>query len=146
MALQKKGKYYYGDSQLDIKDELLRYSRKNGYPTNDYADSICVCGNKLFVLLIDDGEGAAIRVCDKCKIEHPIGDSSEYLEDAELGECECPCGSNTFEITVGVALYQNSEDVRWIYYGCRCFDCGLTACYGDWKNEYIGFRTLLNQV
>lgn len=146
MALQKKGKYYYGDSQLDIKDELLRYSRKNSYATDHYADSICICGNKTFTLLIDDEEGVAVRTCVDCKIEHPIGDSYEYLEDADLEECECLCGSNAFEITVGVSLYQNSEDVRWIYIGCRCFNCGLTGCYGDWKNEYSDYSNLLGKI
>lgn len=146
MALQKKNKFYYGDSQFDIKEELLRYSEKNGYSTDYCADVVCICGSKLFSLLIDDEEGAAVRICANCEIEHPIGDSYEYLEDAELEECECPCGSSAFEITVGVSLYQNSEDVRWIYIGCRCSNCGLTACYGDWKNEYKNFRKLLNQV
>ena len=46
--------------------------------------------------------------------EHPIGDSSEYLKDAELEECACPCGSEEFEITVGVSLYEDSNDVRWM--------------------------------
>ena len=57
-----------------------------------------------------------------------------------------PCGSSAFEITVAVALYQNSEDVKWIYIGCRCINCGLTACYEDWKNEYKDFRKLLDRV
>jgi hypothetical protein len=146
MALQKRDKYYYGDSQLDIQDELLRYSQKNGYPAAYYADAVCSCGGKVFNLTLDDTAGAAVRSCAACKAEHPIGNSDEYLEDAELEECECPCGSSGFEITVGVALFQDSQDVKWLYIGCRCENCGLTACYGDWKNEYIGFRKLLNQV
>lgn len=146
MALQKKGKYLYGDSQLDIQGELLRYSRANGYPAVHYADAVCVCGGKVFKLLLDDNEGAGVRACAGCGAEHPIGDSEEYLEDAELEECECPCGSGEFEITAGVALYAESEDVKWLYIGCRCVKCGLTACYGDWKNEYSGFREFLIRV
>ncbi len=95
---------------------------------------------------LDENEGAAVRVCAKCKAEHPIGDSDEYLEDAELEECACPCGNEEFEVTVGVSLYEDSEDVRWLYLGCRCPKCGLAACYGDWKNEYIGYRELLKRV
>lgn len=146
MALRNKGKYRYGDSQPDIRDELMNYSKANGYPAAHFADAVCACGGKVFNLLLDDTEGAAVRVCVGCRAEHPIGDSDEYLEDAELEECECPCGSGEFEITVGVALYQDSEDVKWLYIGCRCVGCGLTACYGDWKNEYIGFREFLNRV
>jgi hypothetical protein len=68
------------------------------------------------------------------------------MEEAEPTECECPCGSSVFEITVGVALYRESEDVRWLYVGCRCVECGLTACYGDWKSEYLDYRKLLARV
>ncbi|HEX8250433.1 MAG TPA: hypothetical protein VF599_19820 [Pyrinomonadaceae bacterium] len=147
MAILKKGKYWYGDSQIDIQAELLRYSRKNEYPAEHYANAVCgICGGSSFKLLLDDEEGAAVRICKACKTEHPIGDSGEYLADADLKECECPCGSGEFEVTVGVALYPNSEDVRWLYVGCRCRLCGLTACYGDWKNEWIDFRELLNRV
>ena len=146
MALRKKGKYSYGDSQLDLQDELLRYSQENGYAIVHYADAVCICGGKVFNLLLDDTEGAAVRVCISCGAKHPIGDSEKYLENAELEECECPCAFGEFEITAGVALYQDSEDVKWLYIGCRCAKCSLTACYGDWKNEYIGFREFLNHI
>ena len=85
-------------------------------------------------------------MCLKCRNEHPIGDSSDYLDEAELEECECPCGNELFEITVGISLYSDSEDVKWIYIGCRCPQCELTACYGDWKNEYEDYRKLLKLV
>lgn len=82
-----------------------------------------------------------------CESEaHPIGDSANYLDEAELEECACPCGMEAFEITAGVSLYTNSEDVRWLYLGCRCPACGLTAVYGDWKNEFDNYRKLLALV
>ena len=146
MALRKKGKYYYGDSQLDIRDELLRYSKLNQYATDQYADAVCVCGNKYFNLLLDENEGVAIRQCIACKTEHPIADSKDFLEDAGLEISECICRSKIFEITVGVSLYENRKDVKWLYVGCRCVNCGLIGCYGDWKNEYPEFRDLLNRV
>lgn len=61
--------------------------------------------------------GAAVRICVGCNAEHAIGDSEEYLEDAELGECACPCGGEEFEISAGVSRYDDSEDVRWILLG-----------------------------
>jgi hypothetical protein len=146
MALHERGDFTYGDSQADIRDRLLRYSVANGYPAQHFAEAVCTCGSRHFSLLLDDTEGVAIRVCRQCKTEHPIGDSNEYLDEAEPGECECPCGSSVFEITVGVALYPESADVRWLYVGCRCIECGLTACYGDWKNEYPDYRKLLERV
>jgi hypothetical protein len=146
MVLRTKGEFSYGDAQTDIREELARYSKANAYPVHHFADAVCKCGSRLFVLSVDDTEGAAIRHCDDCEDEHPIGDSEEYLEDADLEGCECPCGSDVLEITVGVSLYAESQDVRWLYIGCRCRDCGLTACYGDWKNEYIGYQELLDRI
>jgi hypothetical protein len=144
--LKKRGKYRYGDCQADIREELLRYSKANAYVTHHFADAVCKCGAKRFRLDLDDTEGAAVRTCVACGAEHPIGDSDEYLEEAELEECACPCDGEELEITVGVSLYEGSEDVRWLYLGCRCPECGLTAVYGDWKSEFNGYQDLLARV
>jgi hypothetical protein len=146
MTLRKSGKHYYGDSQDDIRDEILRYSQLNENVAQHFANAICACGTRTFRLLIDDNEGAGVRICNECNNKHPIGDSREFLEDASLEECACPCGAESFEITIGVSLYDNSEDVKWLYVGCRCSTCSLTAVYGDWKNELIGYRELLTRV
>ena len=146
VALRTKGKFRYGDAQSDLRDELARYSRANAYPIEHFADAVCVCGNTTFALSLDDDEGAAVRVCARCEREHPIGDSADYFEDAELGECACPCGGEQFEISAGVALYAESDNVKWFYIGCRCVACELVACYGDWKNEYEDYRELLKRV
>jgi hypothetical protein len=146
MALKKRGKHRYGESQADIREELLRYSKANAYVVQHFADAKCTCGGTVFRLKLDDTEGAALRCCSGCSTEHPIGDSSEYLDDAELEDCACPCGEEELEITAGVSLYADSEDVRWLYLGCRCPKCGLTAVYGDWKNEFQDYRELLARV
>ena len=146
MTVRKKGRYWYADSQPEIRDVLVGYSTKNGYPATHFKDATCVCGGKLFKLSLEDDEGAAVRTCPACGHEHPVGDSEEYLEEATLGECDCLCGGRLFEITVGVALHEDNEDVRWIYIGCRCPECGITGSYGDWKNEYPGYQELLDHV
>lgn len=146
MGLKKRGKYRYGDSQADIRAELLRYSKLNEYVVEHCADAVCQCGGRLFRLALDEVVGAAVRTCVACGAKHPIGDSDEYLKDAELEECACACGNEEFEITVGVSLYEDSEDVKWLYLGCRCPKCGLTAPYADWKNEFIGYKELLARV
>ena len=146
MALRKDGKWWYGESQADIRDEILRYSQHVTYLAHHYADAVCACGGKQFALLLDATQCVAVRQCVACDVEHPIGDSAEFMQDAELEECACPCGNEEFEITVGVSLYHDSEDVKWLYLACRCPTCGLTAVYGDWKNEFIGYRKLLSQV
>jgi len=141
--LKKRNDYWYGDNYTDIHEELARYSESNGYVIHHFADVGCACGGKVFRLAMDDSAGAAVRFCVSCQHEHRIGDSEEYLADASLEECTCPCGSEQFEVSAGVSLYEASEDVRWLYLGCRCRKCGLTACYGDWKNEFNGYRELL---
>lgn len=146
MALTKRGEYWYGEAQSDISTEILRYSKANTYVAQHFADATCTCGKNVFRLVLDDAEGAAVRFCVACDDEHPIGDSDEYLENADLEDRECVCGAAELEITVGVSLYADSEDVRWLYLGCRCPSCGLTGVYGDWKNEFIGYRELLARV
>jgi hypothetical protein len=146
MPLTKRGKYRIGESQSDLREKVLRYCRANEYVAHHFADALCTCGGAHFKVLVDDVEGAAVRTCATCGLQHPIGDSDEYLEAAELEVCACPCGVEEFEVTVGVSLYDGSEDVRWLYLGCRCPGCGLVAVYGDWKNEYVGYRELLARV
>ena len=146
MALRKRGKWRYGDSQADIRDEILRYSKRNEYIAHHFADAVCKCGGRLFVLRMDDAAGAAIRKCVSCLEEHPIGDSGDYLDETELQMFQCVCLENVFEITIGVSLFDDGEDVRWLYVGCRCPKCGLTGVYGDWKNEFNGYRELLARV
>jgi hypothetical protein len=146
MALRTNGDYSYGDAQEDLWTELRDYSIANKYPAVHFADARCICGGTQFKLFLDEAAGVAVRVCPHCRDEHVIGDGADYLPDADLEECECPCGRAVFEVTIGVSLYARSEDVRWLYVGCRCISCGLTACYGDWKNEFIGYQALLAKV
>jgi hypothetical protein len=146
MTLRTQGNYSYGDTHLDIREYLRGYSERVTYPIEHFADAQCACGNMTFRLALDDDVGAATRTCTACGHSHPIGDSGDYLEDAELGEAECPCGGDEFEITAGLSLYKDSEDVKWLYIGCRCVKCGLTACYGDWKSEFNGYRDLLDAI
>ena len=146
IVLEKRGRYHYADSQADIRTEILRYSELNKYVVQKFADAVCQCGGRIFSVLLDESEGAAARACISCDYQHPIGDSEQYLDEAELEQCACACSAETFEVTVGVSLYPESDDVRWLYLGFRCPACGLTAVYGDWKNEFIDYRKLLDLV
>jgi hypothetical protein len=146
VTLQKRGRYRYGDGPDDVREEIRRYSKLAEYPAAHFADCACVCTGRRFRLSLDDTQGAAVRQCVACNTEHAIGDSADFLAGATLEEAECPCGTQAFEITVGVSLYVDSEAVRWLYLGCRCSKCGLVAVYGDWKNESDDFRVLLTQV
>ena len=146
MGLRKKGKWWYGDSQADIRAELVRFGGLNEYEPTEFADAKCVCGKSTFRLAVDEEEGAAVRTCVACMCEHPIADSEEYMTEATLVPSICVCENDVFEITVGLSLYDNSDDVAWLYIGCRCPNCGVTGCYGDWANEYEGYEELLSRV
>ena len=146
MALTKRGKHWFGESQADIRTELLRFSKVNEEEAHHFADAICTCGGRVFGLEIDEDAGAAVRKCTACRHLHAIGDSDEFLDEAELQECACPCGLEAFEITAGVSVYEATDDVKWLYIGCRCPGCGLTATYGHWKNEFLGYQKLLERV
>lgn len=37
-------------------------------------------------------------------------DSGEFLEDAELDDAACPCGSESFDVAVGFALRSDEEE------------------------------------
>ena len=146
MALEKRGRYYCGDTSEDLQQEMTRFSRLNEYVCDHFVNVVCTCGSSLFRLYIDEDAGAAVRVCSNCKLERSIGDSDDYLDEAELKKCICLCDHEYFEISVGVSLYSNSDDVKWIYIGCRCPKCRILGVYGNWKCEYIGYRELLSRV
>ena len=143
MGLEKRGSHWYGQSQADIRMELARYAELVGYPAEHFADARCVCDGRLFSLELDEAAGVAVRSCTSCAVRHAMADGAEFLDDAELEACACPCGAEAFELTVGAALYADSSDVRWLYVGARCPTCDLTACYGDWKCEFPDVHALL---
>jgi len=149
-AEKRADKHSYGDSQLDLRSELLDYSRANGYVIDHYADAVCHCGGQQFELHVDEAEGVAGRVCLTCGDQHVMADGEDYLDEAELEVCQCLCGGEVFEITVGVHLYRDTEgpteDVRWLYVGGRCPACGLLGCYADWKSEFSDYKELLASI
>jgi len=42
MALRKRGEYWYGDNQFDIRDAVTRFSVENAYVATQFADAVCV--------------------------------------------------------------------------------------------------------
>ncbi len=144
MTLTRRRNNWYGDDHADLREELARYSAENEYPIDNFTNLKCRCGHDLFELHTDEEEGVAIRTCAQCHSEHLMGDSADYMDDAEPSQHECCCRQNKFQIVVGVHRYRNeddslADDVRWLYIGCRCPACNLLGCYADWKCEFEGF-------
>lgn len=125
MTLTQKGKYWYGTTPQDLTAEIVRYSRLNGYEAVKFASAVCACGSRFFHLESDEDEGAARRTCASCGLVYPMGDSASYASKALFEGHECVCGSDEFELLSGVALYDQTNDVRWYYIGCRCTNCNL---------------------
>jgi hypothetical protein len=84
MVLRKRGKYWYGDSQADIRGELIRYGKLDDEVPTQFKDVRCTCGSTNFRLQMDEEQGAAIRTCTSCGAAHAIADSDEYLSGANL--------------------------------------------------------------
>ena len=99
---------------------MRRYSVDNVCEATRYAASACACGGKTFTLDTDEDAGVALRTCTACGNEHYMGDSASYADEAEPARHPCVCDGEAFELLSGVALYEDSNDVRWYYIGCRC--------------------------
>lgn len=135
MTLQKKGKYWYGSGPEDLQAELVAYSKRNRYEAVAFAGARCACGGASVKLETDEDEGAGRRTCVGCGAVHLMGDSDEFASDANFERHECVCDADEFELLSGVALYADSNDVRWYYIGCRCTHCNLVGVFADWKCE-----------
>ena len=147
MTVTKKGDYCYGDNLHDLQEVLLNYSDEVGYRIDHFKNALCSCGNATFIVLVNEDEGVAARICTSCEAEHGIGDSDEYMDQVEtIEEMECLCGSNEFQITAGVSLYKETDDVRWFYLGLFCPSCHCLGCYAEWKSEYFGYKKLLDNI
>jgi hypothetical protein len=143
-VIRKRGKHWYGETIADIREVLSRYGGKVD-PLSVFADATCDCGGRVFSLQVSEEYGEAAWFCKLCHAQYLFHDRNinGYYEGhpkADTECCGCPCtkrGASYFEITVGASLYDDSEDVRWLYIGCRCVARGLTACYADWNRVDI---------
>ncbi|MET9468211.1 hypothetical protein ABZY44_26330 [Streptomyces sp. NPDC006544] len=108
--------------------------------------SVCGgCGGRVFLVLFDDVEGGAERMCVGCGVHAFIADSEEFWEDADPGEAGCPCGSREFEVAVAFSLADDGL-VRWVTVGLRCRRDGAVGVYAEWKIDYGPTDHLLTMV
>src|SRR5262245_22036378 len=67
--------------------------------------------------------------------------------DTEVAGCPCTKRGTTFdEITLGASLYEGSDDVRWVYVGCRGVARGLVAHYAEWHRVEIPYQWLFARL
>ena len=147
MTIDTSGEWWKGTKPTDIQEYLKAYSSDSGYKAEEFAISKCSCGSLEFELEADDNQGAAKRICLKCKKEHFICDSEEYWDDVEPENWECiECGSHVTNIGVGFSLYPEDKEIKWLYLGVRCTICGILGCFAGWKVGYTPSRHLIKNV
>lgn len=118
---------------------VRKYAKQNAY-TIDRLEPMrcggCARGGRTTFAVELAGEDAARVRCAGCRKRTYVDDSREFwadnLADGELGECQCPCGHETFRVVVGRACYAGSRDTKWLYLGMQCTRCKLAAVYADW--------------
>ena len=120
----------------ELQSVLSKYSEANGYPIECFAIHCCAeCGERRCELEFDEEQGVASTHCSSCQHVTWIADSLEYKDEVEeWTHAHCVCGAASFEVTVGVAFYQDdSKTARWLYIGAVCSFCNHAGIYTDWK-------------
>jgi hypothetical protein len=136
---------WVGSEPADISDYLEGYAAANA-PVSAFRLSRCTCSSLSFFLDADDDEQCAKRTCTDCSREHLICDSADYWEEASPARWRCiECGSERANVGVAFSLYDDGE-VRWLYVGERCANCGVLGCFTHWKVAYSPSGQLLAQA
>ena len=145
MTIDTSGKWWVGSEASDIGEYLTAYGADNA-PVSAFRLSRCACSSVTFFLDADDEEGGAKRTCTGCSSQHLICDSAEYWDDAAPERWRCvECASERTNVGVAFSLYDDGE-VRWLYVGERCANCGVLGCFAQWKVAYAPSAQLLAQA
>jgi hypothetical protein len=145
VAIDRSGELWRGENADDLA-ECIRHHRAGGYPVAVVVESTCrACGGGRFRVNLLEEDDATQRVCLGCGSAEFIGDSAEYWDNEEYGECQCPCGGEEFAVSVGFALFDDG-DVRWMSVGLRCLADNAMGVYADTKIDYSPSRQLLEQA
>jgi hypothetical protein len=145
MTIDTSGKWWKGSSSKDIAS-YLEALFEDSYPIHEHRLSVCECGSNEFSLHWIPDEGAARRTCAKCAKKHFICDSKENWEGRPKKNKCVECKSDIANIGVAFSLREDKSDVRWIYVGYRCANCGVLGSPADWKIDYGPSLGLMTQV
>ena len=159
MALQQRGKNWYGDGPDDVWAYFVWWTRDSVEPVKHWKQAVCQCGNVVFEVMLDEDAGFAERHCTRCKAAHRMLHEGEQTTcaDPEVDEelrraeaecdpevCVCLCEGEEFEVVGVTAPFQgDSDSAKWFYLGLRCVDCGCLGSYASWLERYNDNRALL---
>jgi hypothetical protein len=146
MAIDKSGKWWIGSKPEEIAEYLDALS-EDSYKIHEFRLAHCDCGSLEFRLDASNHDGVARRICAHCKKEHFICDSKKFWDEAEPELWKCvECESETANIGVGFSLYDDRQDIHWLYIGVRCARCGVLGCFAGWKIGYGPSLQLMDQA
>ena len=146
MTIDTSGRWWLGSDPDDISEYLEAFTEES-YPINEFRLARCDCGGVVFRLEADATEGTARRTCPSCSKDCFICDSEEYWDDSGPDNWQCiDCGHDQTNVRVGFSLYEDGDDIRWIYVGVRCAQCGVLGCFADWKVGYGPSLQLMDRV
>jgi len=146
MAIDKSGKWWIGTEPQDIAEYIEAYSEET-YQVHKFRLARCKCSSVDFHLDASDTDGVARRTCVHCNKVHFICDSKEFWEEAEPERWKCTeCESEITNVGVGFSLYEDRQDIKWIYIGVRCSSCGVLGCFAGWKVGYGPSLHLMDEV
>lgn len=133
--IDRTKKYWTGDSSEDIEEYLREYSENEHL---DYRAVVChVCGNDALELRVDQNESVIQIKCPLCGTKKILLDCEEYWEDASprLRKCSVCKTCKHFNVRIGFERRENG-DVRWVYEGDRCVNCGTLGSFLNWEINY----------
>ena len=126
--------YWTGSEPADIIEWLRAYTEEE---TLDVKPVLCsACGCDELRMVGDQDEGALQVVCTACGAKKLLLDSAEYWKEVSHRTIKCPgCKCKDYNVHVGFSRRENNQ-VRWVYIGNRCTQCGLLGSAFDWKIDY----------
>ena len=146
MTIDTSGKWWVGSDPEDIREYLDAFTEES-YPMNEFRLARCNCGGLVFRLEADTFEGSARRHCLSCGKGHFICDSEDCWDESDPEKWQCvECGADQTNVGVGFSLYDDGDDIRWLYIGVRCAQCGVLGCFVDWKIGYGPSLQLMARV
>jgi hypothetical protein len=143
MAIIKKN-HWYGENVDDLTEYLIEYT--DGDVKKCVAVKCPHCASDRFSARFDGDEGAIEAKCVSCGEARLLLDSADYWDECDPEEAVCPtCSAKEYNLAVGF-VYRDNGDVKWVYVGCRCVECGVLGSFLDWKINYAPTEELEKNV
>lgn len=145
IMIDKSGQYWHGSCADDINKYLKEYSEN---PSVDIKPVVChSCGKDIFKMWVDYDEDAIQVECAECGNKKILLDCVDIWEDANPELCECPVCRKSWNYNVKAGFVRKeNHNVKWVYIGNRCTECGVLGSCLDWKISYEPTDEMENNI